>query len=116
MLVEWMGKSGAVVISLCKDLLNMGYKIYVDNWYTSENLLKFLYEQGTCVVGTVKRNRLKVPATFKDEKLERGNYIFRRNEELLALKYQDKKKYMYYQPCIQQNLLKLGRKPERGNH
>ena len=78
----------------------MAYKIYADNWYTSENLLKILYEQGTSAVGTVRKNRVPGNKTWM------GNYIFRRNVDLVALKYQ--------QPCIQQNPLTLGRKPGAG--
>ena len=55
-MVQLMGKSGAVVVTLCKDLLNKGYKMYVDNWYSSEALFTYLHEHGTCTVGTIKKN------------------------------------------------------------
>ena len=55
-----IGKSGVVVTSLLSDLLSLGYKLFVDNCYTSEALFDYLYENKTCAVGTVRKNRLKL--------------------------------------------------------
>ena len=34
---------------------------FADNWYTSEELIDYLYENITCTVGNVGKNRLKLP-------------------------------------------------------
>ena len=87
-----IGKTGLIVANLANDLLVLGYKLYVDNWYTSEALFQYLYENKTCAAGTARKNRLKLPTFFKQEKLQRGQFAFRRNENMLAVRYQDKKK------------------------
>ena len=46
-----ISKSGVVITSLLSDLLGLGYKLFVDNWYTSEALFDYLYENKTCAVG-----------------------------------------------------------------
>lgn len=46
--------------------LNQGYKIYMDNYYTSPQLLKDLYQKGTYGTGTVASNRKGLPAQIKD--------------------------------------------------
>ena len=46
-----ISKSGVVITSLLSDLLGLGYKLLVDNWYTSEALFDYLYENKTCAVG-----------------------------------------------------------------
>ena len=86
-----IGKTGLIVANLANDLLGLGYKLYVDNWYTSEALFQYLYENKTCAAGTARKNRLKLPTSFKQEKLQRGQFAFRRNENMLAVRYQDKK-------------------------
>ena len=55
-----IGKSGAVVISLIKELLGHGYNLYVDNWYTSQSLFEYQYEHDTFAANTAqkKQNRL----------------------------------------------------------
>ena len=86
-----IGKSGVVVTSLLSDLLGLGYKLFVDNWYTSEALFDYLYEYKTWAVGTVRKNRLKLPKFVTNEKLGRGQFTYRRKENMLVLRYQDKK-------------------------
>ena len=86
-----IGKTGLIVANLANDLLGLGYKLYVDNWYTSEALFQYLNENKTCAAGTTKNNRLKLPTSFKQEKLQRGQFAFRGNENMLTVQYQDKK-------------------------
>ena len=40
-MVRRLGKGGAVIPRLMEELLGKGYKLYVDNWYTSEKLFFF---------------------------------------------------------------------------
>ena len=50
------GKTGVIVVSLAKDLFGLGFKLYVDNWHTSEALFNYLYENQTCATRTAKKN------------------------------------------------------------
>ena len=36
-----LGKTGAVISKLMKDLFNCGYKFYIDNWYSSADLFRY---------------------------------------------------------------------------
>ena len=53
-----IGKSNVAVTSLLSDLLGLGYKLFVDNWYMGEALFHCLYENKTCAVENVRGNRL----------------------------------------------------------
>ena len=46
--------SSHVVLSLSSDLFNKGYHIYFDNFYTSPDLCRMLFEKGCGSCGTVK--------------------------------------------------------------
>ena len=59
-----LGKSEAVIPRLMQDLFGQGYKLYVDNWYTSETLFRHLEDNGTAACGTAYANRLSLPDTF----------------------------------------------------
>ncbi|KAF9408112.1 hypothetical protein HW555_012086, partial [Spodoptera exigua] len=48
---------GAVVSSLLKDFFGSNRHLYVDNWYTSPLLFKYLYDNNIYACGTVKQNR-----------------------------------------------------------
>ena len=103
-----IGKSGVVVTSLLSDLLGMGYKLFIDNLYTSEALFHYLYENKTCAVETVRKNQLKLPKSVTNKKLGRGQFTFRRKENMLVVRYQDKKDFFFYfQPCTKRILLTL---------
>ena len=89
-LLKEVGKTGAVVVTLMEDLLGKGYHLYFDNWYTSEALLKYLQQRDTVAAVTVKKGRIKLPSSFKNAELERCEHIFRRSEDMLVVKFQDK--------------------------
>ena len=51
------GLSYDVVVRLATPFLNQGYRIYMDNFYTSPQLLKDLFLQKTHATGTMASNR-----------------------------------------------------------
>ena len=55
-LEKQLGKNRAVVTKLMGDLFDFGYKLHVDNWYTSEELFRYLEENGTGACGTARAN------------------------------------------------------------
>ncbi|XP_043498457.1 piggyBac transposable element-derived protein 4-like [Polistes fuscatus] len=49
--------SESVVMELAESILNKGYTLYIDNWYSSPSLFLNLHKQKTNVIGTVRHNR-----------------------------------------------------------
>ena len=64
--------------------------IHIDNWYTSYNLVNYLYTRKTLVRGTVRPNR-GVPCSLQSVILRKGESAFKRKGAILTVKYQDKK-------------------------
>ena len=67
--------SEKIVVSLMKDLLDLGYSIYTDNWYTSIRLAEYLLEHDTLLTGTIRQNR-SIPKDVHKEKLKKGQSVF----------------------------------------
>ena len=80
-----LGKSGAVVPRLMNGLFGVGYKLYLDNWYTSHKLFSYLEENGTAACGTARANRIDLPGSFKKAALPKGEFRFRRSDNQLAI-------------------------------
>ncbi|KAJ8966034.1 hypothetical protein NQ314_003772 [Rhamnusium bicolor] len=83
-----IGKSGSVVMSLLEPYVEKGHTLYIDNWYTSPNLLDTLHKMKTNACGTVKSNRKNMPKIT--ENLSGGEFTYRCREKLLAIRYKDK--------------------------
>ena len=83
--------SERVVIGLMQPLLQKGYHLYTDNWYTSLPLYKYLHRHGTLACGTIRNNRKGFPERVKNAKLQKDEQIACRSDELLAVKFKDKK-------------------------
>ena len=64
-----LGKSGTVAPRLLSGLLGKGYKLFVDNWYTSKKLFRYLEENGMTACATARTNQLQLPESFKKEPL-----------------------------------------------
>ena len=85
-----------VVMKLVQPLLNQGYHVFFDNFYTSMQLLKDLFAQGTPSCGTVTENRKGFPNSMKQgknwaKKRERGEMRWKREGQCLALQWVDNK-------------------------
>lgn len=83
-----LGVSGSVVVTLLNDYFDCNRQVYVDNWYSSPKLFKYLYEKGTYACGTVNKTRKGMP---KFKKLHKGEVDAYYSHPLMTLKWQDKK-------------------------
>ena len=95
------------------ELYGKGHHLYVDNWYTSERLFRHLEQNGTVACGTAMGYRLRVPNSFKTQALEKGEHAFRRDENLLMVRYRDKKE-IYFLSTIHE--ADIERAPRKGRH
>jgi len=71
-----MLKSERIPITLMNRFLNRGHRLFMDNYYTSPNLVKFLLEHETKVVGTVRSNRRNFSPELAAACLQRGESKF----------------------------------------
>ena len=74
--VRRLGKSGAVIPRLMGTLLNKGYRLYVDNWYTSQVLFNYLHENNTAACGTARKNGIKLPKFSQMPHLQKESTVF----------------------------------------
>ncbi|XP_020909061.1 piggyBac transposable element-derived protein 4-like [Exaiptasia diaphana] len=81
---------------LITPLLNQGYHLYFDNFYSSIKLIKDLFQAGVPSTGTAAENRKGFPQSMKKGKEwakreERGNIRWERDGVCLALQWKDNK-------------------------
>jgi hypothetical protein len=86
---NYIGISGNVVVTLLEPYLERGHTLFIDNWYSSPTLFKYLYDHRTNACGTVRRNRIGMPKFVK--KLKRGETEAFHTDEMMALAWKDKK-------------------------
>ncbi|XP_041971703.1 piggyBac transposable element-derived protein 4-like [Aricia agestis] len=92
-------ESTAVVKKLIDPLLNKGYRLFMDNWYNSPLLARFLKLNGTDFVGTLGSSRRDVPSLINKAPLKRGEYIARHSGDVTVLSWQDKKRITMISTC-----------------
>jgi len=80
-----------VCMRLMEPLLGKGYVLYTDNYYTCPELAEKLLAKQTMCVGTVRSNRVGMPKDLVSTVLKRGERDYRRRNQLVALKWMDKK-------------------------
>ncbi|KAK2575211.1 hypothetical protein KPH14_002631 [Odynerus spinipes] len=80
-----------VVIELSKSIIDKGYTLFLDNWYSSPNLFLKLHQRKTNVIGTVRNNRKNVPQDLHKCILKKGEFVWRSCNNLMALRWKDKR-------------------------
>ncbi|XP_035209506.1 piggyBac transposable element-derived protein 4-like, partial [Stegodyphus dumicola] len=80
-----------IVLELCHDLLDKGYTLYLDNWYTSTDLAEKMCRRKTDVVGTMRKNRKGIPSDIKNCVLKKDEHIARYRDKIMIMKWKDKK-------------------------
>ena len=105
-------KSSQIVMTLVDELLGKGYCVYVDNYYTLPMLFRELHKQQTDAIGTVRLNRKHMPAQLK-VKIPRGSTVARYSEELMSLKWLDKKEVMMLSTYHDESMSEIEKRGER---
>lgn len=91
-LFQDLGISGSVVANLLEPYLDKGHNLYTDNWYTSPTLCTYLHKHKTNSCGTVRPNRKEMPNLT--QKLSKGESISMCAENLLCVKWKDRRDVM----------------------
>lgn len=80
-----------VVMRLAEPLLDKGFHIFTDNYYSCPALFEKLIERKTMCTGTVRANRLGMPKDLAKLSLKKDDIAFRRKGNLVALRWKDKR-------------------------
>lgn len=64
--------SETVVRDLSKLIVNQGYTLFLDNWYSSPNVFDYLLQHDTNAIGTVRCNRKNMPKDLQSLMLKKG--------------------------------------------
>ena len=91
-----LGLAHRVVMNLLDDdrLRNKGYRVFMDNFYSSPDLFHDLQEEGFEACSTLRSNRRGIPDDLKSAKLRKGESHFSRDDDLLFMKWKDKREVM----------------------
>nr|XP_054926062.1 piggyBac transposable element-derived protein 4-like [Dermacentor andersoni] len=88
-ILKELGFTGSVVVELLGDFLGRRHSLFIDNWYTSPALFKFLHSRQTSACGTVRASRRGLPKFAK--KLQQGQIDSFHTNTMLALKWHDRR-------------------------
>ena len=91
--VQDASKTSSTVLGLLDSvqLFGHGSSSYFDNYYNSPDLTDLLYKRKTHACGTVRKNQKSLPLALTQAKLKQGETVFCHKNNLLALKWMDKK-------------------------
>lgn len=84
-----------VVCDLCSSYFDQGYKIFMDNFYTSTHLFDYLLDRKTLACGTTRKDRRGFPKELKEprweKKAKRGDIRWMRDGKILYLQWKDRR-------------------------
>ena len=91
-----LGLVHRVVLDLLDDdrLRNKGYRIFMDNFYSSPDLFRDLQKEGFEACGTLRSNRRGIPEEVKSARLRKGESHFSMDDSLLYMKWRDKREVL----------------------
>ena len=83
--------SSRIVLEVAHGLLDRDYCLYLENWYTSPNLVDTLCTRKTDVVGTMRTNRKEFPDFVKTARLKKGETVAAFHKKQMVMKWIDKR-------------------------
>lgn len=80
-----------IVMALIKPILNLGYYLTTDNFYTSPILVGLLEQHKTDIFGTLNLNRKEVPKDLQKKKLRKRQIVAYQKGKVCLMKWKNKK-------------------------
>ncbi|XP_037866663.1 piggyBac transposable element-derived protein 4 [Bombyx mori] len=81
-----------VVMSICKEILDLGHTVATNNSYTSLDLAHELLDRNTHLLGTLRKNSKGLPKQVIDAKLKQGESVEMENERgITVLHWKDER-------------------------
>ena len=82
-----------IVLGLLQGLLDKGYTLFVDNWYSSFELSSLLLTRQTDTIGTLVKSRKNLPPEMNKTKLKTGECVvyYEQLTNTMVTKWKDKK-------------------------
>ena len=102
-----------IVMSLMDGLLDQGYKLYIDSWYSSYELSSVLLLRSTDTIGTLQKNRKGLPISIH-EKLKKNErkVLYEEKTNIMITHWKDKKDVYTISTCTidgAKNVLRAGK-------
>ena len=99
---EYQYQATNIVMTLTEKLLDEGRCLYIDNWYSSMELLDELGKRGTDVVGTVRKDRKGLSKEVMNAKLKEGEKLvgYCPKYSGMCIKWKDKREVHMLTSCI----------------
>lgn len=85
-----LSASEKIVVYMTEDLLDQGYRLYMDNWYSGARLYEYLLRRRTVCCGTLRSNRAPRPVQDLELSAEEPMKALR-SGQLLFMKWQSSK-------------------------
>lgn len=99
--------SARIVLQLCDELLERGYKLYLDNWYTSVPLIEKLCAHKTDVVGTIRKNRTGICEEVRETRIKKSEYVAKFKNKIMLLKWQDNREVYLVSSVHNDNIVEI---------
>ena len=82
-----------IVCQLLDGLLNKGYTLFIDNWYSSFELSTLLLSRQTDIIGTLVKSRQNLPPEMNKKILKKGERVvyYEQMTNIMVTKWKDKK-------------------------
>ncbi|KAF2364254.1 PiggyBac transposable element-derived protein [Trinorchestia longiramus] len=111
-----MGASDSVVVRLTRDLMDIGATIFMDNYYTSIPLAKFLLSRKTYMCGTARANQKHLPTRVIRKKLRKGEIAAAEKDQIKVFNWKDKRNVITVStvPEHDASLIQTGKKTRQG--
>lgn len=88
-----------LVVRLMKPLLNKGHTLFLNRWFSSPLLARYLKTNKTDCVGILKKTQKHVPPLIKLATLLEGTCIARHSGDVAVMAYRDKKTVYTISTC-----------------
>ena len=102
-----------VVLRLVNNLLGKGYRLFIDNYYTSYEITSCLLQNKTDSVGTLRRDQKHLPKALTDKNLKlkvcERKVRYESETGIMCTRWKDKKDVFTMSTCVEDGILQVRR-------